>query len=263
MIEFTNINGISIAYKEILPQQPNSETPIVFLHDSLGSISVWKDFPEAVAGKTGHRCIVYDRQGYGLSDPFSGESRNNRYLEDQADFLIAFLDELKIETCLLFGHSDGGSIALIAAAKFRGRIKGVVTEGAHVFVEEITLQGIRKALQMYATTDLKSRLEKHHGEKVEALFYAWAHTWLKPEFKSWNIEHFLLNIVCPVLVIQGENDEYGSILQVDSIRNQVKGPAEKLMIAATGHNPHKEAREETLNAIRNFTGKTISGSLQC
>lgn len=263
MTEFIRIKDTLIAYKDIQTQYTNTNIPVVFLHDSLGCISVWKDFPDAVAEKAGCRCIVYDRQGYGLSDPFSGENRDQGYLEEQSDFLIAFLDALKIDTCLLFGHSDGGSIALIAAGRFPERIAGIITEGAHVFVEEVTLQGIREALLSYTNTDLKTRLEKHHGNKVEALFYAWAHTWLTPEFRSWNIEHFLTSIACPVLVIQGENDEYGSNLQVEAIIKQVKGPAQKLMIPSTGHSPHREAREETLNAALTFISKTASGGFQC
>lgn len=263
MIEFRSIQGTSIACKLITPQQPVSDIPIVFLHDSLGSISVWKDFPEAVAEHSGCPCIVYDRQGYGRSGPFSGESRDNRYLEAQADFLVAFLDERQIDRCFLFGHSDGGSIALIAAAKFPGRIKGLITEGAHVFVEEVTLQGIREAITLYQSTGLKQKLEKHHGDKTDALVHAWADTWLSPAFRTWNIEHFLERISCPVLVIQGEKDEYGSEQQVDSICERVKGYAEKLVIPAIGHTPHREARQETLLATGTFTGKILAGTLQC
>lgn len=234
--------------------------PIVFLHDSLGSISVWKDFPRKVTESTRLKGIVYDRQGYGSSAPFSNTVRDNNYLEIQADFLIRFLDKLKISQCILFGHSDGGSIALIAGAKYPERISGMITEGAHVFVEEITLDGIRKAVEAYAHTDLRYKLEKHHGDKVESLFNAWTKTWLNPAFKKWNIEHFLEKIKCPVLVIQGEKDEYGSELQVNSIYTKVKGYSEKRMIPSAGHTPHREAVSETLQATALFIRGIIDNS---
>lgn len=259
MKKIVEIEGIKIAYEELIPEQISSDIPIVFLHDSLGSISVWREFPKMVSENTGHPSIAYDRQGYGHSDPFSDETRNTRYLEEQADFLILFLDQLQIETCILFGHSDGGSIALIAGAKYPGRIQGIITEGAHVFVEDITLAGIREAKEMYKTSDLKTKLIKHHGDKVDALFTAWTETWLTPEFKSWNIEHFLTQIQCPVLTLYGEKDEYGSLLQLESIYSKTRGYSEKLVIPGIGHTPHKEARELTLATITQFVKHQFTG----
>ena len=252
MKKTVEIESIKIAYEELVPEQISSGIPIIFLHDSLGSITVWREFPKMVSENTSHRCIVYDRQGYGHSDPFSKATRNSGYLEEQADFLISFLDQITVETCILFGHSDGGSIALIAAAKYPGRIQGIITEGAHVFVEDITLAGIREAKEMYRTTDLKTKLIKHHGDKVDALFTAWTETWLTPEFKNWNIEHFLTEIRCPVLTLYGEKDEYGSLLQLESIYSKARGYSQKVVIPGIGHTPHKEAREATLAATTEF-----------
>ena len=153
---------------------------------------------------------------------------------------------------MLFGHSDGGSIALIAAAKYPAVIKAVITEGAHIFVEDITLNGIRKAVEAYRTTNLKERLTKYHSDKTEAVFWAWTNTWLSSGFRSWNIETVLPLIACPVLVIQGADDEYGSLEQVNSIINNLSTTSQKLIIPFVGHTPHKEAQEVVLKYSADF-----------
>lgn len=223
---------------------------IVFLHDSLGCIQLWRDFPNKLCEETQCNLLVYDRLGYGKSGSFTNTSRKNDYLEIEADVLSLLLQQQKINDAILFGHSDGGSIALIAAAKYPSQVKGAITEGAHIFVEEITLNGIRQAVESYRRTDMKERLEKYHGDKTDAVFSAWTGTWLSKEFKDWNIENFLPRIECPVLVIQGEKDEYGSLEQVTGIMLQVSGAANKLIIPSVGHTPHKDACEEVLrNAV--------------
>lgn len=231
---------------------------IIFLHDSLGCIATWRDFPDALGEATGCNVLVYDRQGYGQSAPFAKAERTKDYLEEEADVLHEIINACGIAQALLFGHSDGGSIALIAAAKYPDKIKAVVTEGAHIFVEDVTLQGIRAAVETYRTTNLGQRLEKYHGDKTDAVFWAWAKTWLTDEYRSWNIEQFLPRITCPVLVIQGEQDEFGSMAQVDGIVHATSGTAEKLMIPRTGHSPHKEAREIVLERSVAFLRQYIS-----
>jgi pimeloyl-ACP methyl ester carboxylesterase len=253
-VQHVHVKDSQIAIKQIKAKS-GLAIPILFLHDSLGCISVWKDFPEKLVDLTGRSGIVYDRQGYGSSDPFSKRTRDNAYMEEEAGFLIRLMDCLNIPKAILFGHSDGGSIALIAAGKYPDRVEAVITEGAHVFVEAITIAGIRAAADLYQTTNLKSKLEKHHGDKTEAMFRAWTETWQTPKFRSWNIESFLPKITCPVLVIQGENDEYGSLLQVESIHSKCSGKKEKLLIAGIGHTPHKEAQLLTLEAAARFIGK--------
>jgi len=231
---------------------------IIFLHDSLGCITLWRDFPEQLGCATNCTALVYDRQGYGQSEPFSGNPRKPDYMELEADVLNELLTALDLRNVILFGHSDGGSISLIAAAKYPERIKGIITEGAHIFVEEISLNGIHDAIAAYNTTNLKERLEKYHGEKAEAVFWAWAGTWLKDEYQSWNIEDFLPLVHCPVLVIQGENDEFGSIEQVNGIVNQVSGTASQLVIPSGGHNPHKEVPDLVLHHSEDFVNQCIS-----
>ncbi len=228
---------------------------LIFLHDSLGCIELWRDFPQLLGEAIHCNVLVYDRQGYGKSEPFSSVDRENDYLEVEADVLNLLMEKLSIKTVFLFGHSDGGSIALIAAAKYPKKIKGVITEGAHIFVEGITLQGIKVAVEAYRTTNLPEKLAKYHGNKTEAVFWAWANTWLSEDFKSWTIEHFLPYIQCPVLVIQGEEDEYGSLAQVEGIISQITSETQKYIIPSIGHTPHKEAKELVLAKTVKFVNQ--------
>jgi pimeloyl-ACP methyl ester carboxylesterase len=228
---------------------------IVFLHDSLGCVALWRDFPYKLAEAAGCNLLVYDRKGYGQSEPLQGVHRSNRYLEHEADTLNALLLQLNITSAILFGHSDGGSIALIAAAKYPLGIVAVISEAAHIFVEQETVDGLRAAVKSYRETILKSRLAKYHGEKTDAVFHAWTDTWLSEEYSTWNIEHFLPNIICPTLIIQGENDEYGTMKQVQGIADGVKGPTEIFILPGTGHTPHKEAPSETTGKVLQFIKK--------
>lgn len=244
-----DVDGVSLRVRkiEIDPARPT----IVFLHDSLGCITVWRDFPERLCRTSNCNGLIYDRQGYGGSGPFTRE-RDQQYLEREAHALAQLLKQLGLSRSILFGHSDGGSIALIAAAKTPELISAVITEGAHVFVEEITLEGIRQAQKLFAETDLRKRIEKYHGDKTDGVISAWIDTWLSPEFRDFNMEHFLPAIKCPVLVLQGVGDEYGSEKQVDAIVNQVSGPATKDMVQYARHTPHKEALDYTLKVTAVF-----------
>ena len=246
----TNLFLQDIAVKRFdkFPNRP----VIIFLHDSLGCIELWRDFPEKLGELTQCNVLIYDRQGYGKSCGFIYEKRDNYYMELEADILNDLLEYWKIEEAILFGHSDGGSIALIMAGKYPEKIKGIITEGAHVFVEDVTIQGIKEAVELYRTTDLKSKLEKYHGDKTEAMFKAWSDTWLNNEFKKWNIEHFLKHITCPSLIIQGEDDEYGTLEQLEAIVNQTLGESNKLILQNVKHTPHKENPEEVLNKSAAF-----------
>lgn len=244
------LNGHQLHIKLI--QNYKNRPTIVFLHDSLGCVELWREFPSKLCADTQCNLLVYDRLGYGRSDPMPAVERTNRYMEDEADTLINLLAALRIEYPVLFGHSDGASIALIAAGKYPSSVKAVIAEAGHVFVEQITLEGIEAAVTQYNTTDLQQRLEKYHGNKTDTVFKAWTQTWLRKSFSSWNIEHFLTSIECPVLIIQGEQDEYGSIKQVEAIAERVKGEVEVCMIPETGHTPHKEKQLEVLERSLQF-----------
>lgn len=225
---------------------------IIFLHESLGSIELWRDFPQKLGELTQCNVLIYDRQGYGRSCPFSYPKRENDYMELEADILNELLEYWNIDKAILFGHSDGGSIALLTAAKHPEKIIGTITEGAHVFVEDVTLNGINEAIQLYKTTDLKSKLEKYHGDNTEAMFLAWAETWTSDKFRSWNMESFLPMVTCPSLIIQGEDDEYGTLKQMDSIVEKTTGPSSRLVIPDVKHTPHKEVPELLLERATAF-----------
>ena len=230
---------------------------IVFLHDSLGSVQLWRDFPEKLAEATQCNFLIYDRLGYGKSFPMTTHKRENNYMELEADLLNDLLSELHINDAILFGHSDGGTIALITASKYSAKVKALICEAGHIFVEDITVKGVKDALNAYRTTNLQERLQKYHGDKVDTIVKAWTEIWLSDQFKTWNIEPLLKNIACPLLFVQGENDEYGSLDQVDKTVTQVSGNSEKFIIPNVGHTPHKETPEIVLNKATEFVNTII------
>ncbi|REC76770.1 alpha/beta hydrolase [Chryseobacterium elymi] len=228
---------------------------IVFLHDSLGCVQLWRDLPAKLSEITGCSILMYDRLGYGKSGPMPTHERPVNYMELEADLLNDLLTELNINNAILFGHSDGGTIALITAAKYPERIKGIICEAGHIFVEEVTLKGVYEAWNAYKTTNLAERLAKYHGEKVEMLFRTWTETWTREDYRNWNIEYLLKDIHCPLLFIQGETDEYGTLSQVEKTVSQVSGKAEKYIIPGIGHTPHKEVPELVLTRVSEFLEK--------
>lgn len=244
-----------IKYNEIAIKRVDkfkNRPTIIFLHDSLGCIKLWRDFPEKLGELTKCNILVYDRQGYGESCTFSYTKRNKNYMEQEADLLNKLMVFWQIDKAILFGHSDGASISLIMAGKYPEKVIGVIAEGAHVFVEKTTIEGIEEAIKLYKTTNLKVKLEKYHGNKTEDMFWAWASTWTIKDFKNWNIETFLPKIKCNTLIIQGEDDEYGTLKQVEKIVNQTKGQSEKLIIPNVKHTPHKEVPDIVLKNTRKF-----------
>ena len=248
-----SLDQIAIKRIEINPLAPT----IIFLHDSLGCIQLWRDFPEQLGAMSYCNVLIYDRQGYGKSCPFSYSERDLNYLEIEADLLNELIVYWNIDNAILFGHSDGGSIALLTAAKYPSHIKGIITVGAHVFVEEVTIKGINEAIDLYHNTDLKSKLEKYHGTNTESMFWAWAKTWTTDEFKHWNIEHFLPLITCPALIIQGDDDEYGTLKQVEAITSLMNGTASPLIIPNCKHTPYKENPAYVLDQTAAFIKELI------
>lgn len=237
--------------------------PIVFLHEALGAISLWKDTPRRLCAALGRDGVVYDRWGHGradpLADPLNDPARGARpydYHTTETEALRDLLDAEAIDRAVLFGHSDGGTIALLAAALIPERIAAVVTLAAHVFVEDISVAGIEDAVAAYTAPDsrLRAAMLRHHGaERADRVFYAWADTWCDPGFRDWNIEAKLAGVICPALVIQGADDEYGSPAQVEAIVRGVRGPARPLLIEGCGHAPHAEAPEAVIAAMRELS----------
>jgi pimeloyl-ACP methyl ester carboxylesterase len=225
-----------------------AEPALVFLHEGLGSVALWRDFPERLAAQTGRRALVYSRLGHGAS-AVPERPRTPRFMHDEAlDALPALLREHAIERPVLVGHSDGASIALIHAS--RHSVTSLVVLAPHVFVEDLSVASIAEARDAFDTTDLRERMARYHRDP-EATFRLWNDIWLAPEFRDWNIEDVLPGVTAPVLAIQGEHDQYGTLAQIDAIEAGVSGPFERVVLDAR-HAPHIEAPEETLRAAAEF-----------
>lgn len=250
-----DLNGISLAVAPVLAKEVVDEhTVLLFLHEALGSIGQWKSFPQQLCNTLKLNGIVYERQGYGNSSPLSSE-RTNAYLHQYAwEELPQLLDKLlpQEKKVILVGHSDGASIALLYAAKYPQRVQSVVSMAAHVIVEDVTLAGIAPAVQAYEQGKLDG-LKKYHGDKTEQLFYAWAHTWNLPEFRDWNICKDIETIACPILAIQGVNDQYGTEKQLDLIEQHTPlATVQKVMLPQCGHHPHLEQSTKVIDLICDF-----------
>ncbi|HUI59393.1 MAG TPA: alpha/beta hydrolase [Steroidobacteraceae bacterium] len=236
-----------IEYQRIAGTADGSTGPIVMLHEGLGSIALWRDFPSRLAQATGCEVVVYSRHGYGSSAPLTAP-RAVRYMHDEAlTELPAILDALRVEQPILFGHSDGGSIALIHAGARLRAVHGVVTLAPHVLVEDISVTSIAAAKTAYETTDLRARLGRYHDD-VDGVFRGWNRIWLDPAFRAWNIEEYLPAIDCPILAIQGEQDEYGTMEQIERIARGARS-AELLKLARCRHSPHRDQPEQVLTAV--------------
>ncbi len=218
---------------------------------------MWRDFPDRLASATGCGALVYSRMGYGASDPVRGP-RPVRFMHDEAlEVLPAVIKRFKLEEVVLFGHSDGASIALIHAGARSGSVRALVLEAPHAFVEPVCIEGITRIAADYETTGLRERLARHHGRNTDSMFRTWTDVWLRPEFRLWNIEEYLPAIECPVLVVQGEDDAYGTLEQVDAVVTRVTGPAESLLLPHCGHSPHSERPDDVLAAAVLFVRKTL------
>lgn len=245
---FRTVQGSRLHVEQLIPPEKKGGEVLVFLHDALGSIPQWKDFPALLAGRCGLEAIIYERQGHGHSSPLNAR-RTAGYLQREAfDYLPQLLEQLQVERPVLFGHSDGGTIALLYAAHFRPA--AIITEAAHVFVEAVTLAGIRQAVAKRER--LMHRLQRYHGKQAEVLFEAWADTWLDPSFHEWDITAELAGIRCPALIIQGENDEYGTRRQVEAIARGIGNKAIALLIPECSHTPHREKTTLVLDATARF-----------
>lgn len=230
-----------------------AKPPLVFLHEGLGSISLWKDFPARVAESTGHEVIVYSRYGAGDSDLLE-EPRAVYYMHDEGlKVLPELLAALRVENPILIGHSDGGSIALIYAGS-HDRVRGLILLAPHVFVEDLSVQSIAEARVRFQTTNFPEKLARHHRDAVKT-FWGWNNIWLHPDFRAWNIEEFLPRITCPILVIQGLDDEYGTMAQVEAIERQSGGPVEILKLSECRHSPHRDQADATLEALARFVAR--------
>jgi pimeloyl-ACP methyl ester carboxylesterase len=222
---------------------------VVFLHDGLGAVGAWKGVPERIAAAAGVNAIAYDRWGYGRSDP--RESFPFGFMEAEVPVLRELLNALGLDRAHLVGHSDGGSIAMLFAARYPERVTSLVTEAAHSFVEPETQAGIRALVESQRAGNPPGWLVRLHGERAEALLRAWAQCWLSDSHALWCIEDWLGYITAPTLVIQGARDEFGTLAQVNAIVNRVAG-ADTWIVPDCGHAPHTQAEDEFVARVGEF-----------
>ncbi|MEO5763908.1 MAG: alpha/beta hydrolase [Casimicrobiaceae bacterium] len=249
---FVHVGGHRLEYERI-DAGGGGRSTLVLLHEGLGSISMWRDFPRHLAHAASSPVVVYSRHGHGNSDPLTAP-RTVRYLHDEADVALpAFLDALAIDCPILVGHSDGGSIALLHAASGARDVAGVVALAPHVRVEDISVASIAAARDAYAVTTLREKLARHHADG-DGVFWRWNDIWLSPEFRAWNIEDCLPRIACPILAIQGEDDEYGTMDQLARIARGARD-VEIVALADCRHALHRDQPDALVEAIARFVGR--------
>lgn len=241
-----------------LGPSPEVAPTLVFLHEGLGSVGGWRDFPRRLAEVSGCGALVYSRQGYGRSDGIDGGFSPSFMHDEALVTLPALLERYEIASPILVGHSDGASIALIHAGS-GCPTRALILVAPHVFVETETLASITALRDRMSDPVLRGRFAALHGPNTDALLSAWTGVWLSPEFSTWNIEAYARGVSCPALVIQGEDDEYGTTRQVEAIRSSVRGSPRVVMLRGCGHAPHRERAEETLSHMGAFIDEVTAG----
>jgi pimeloyl-ACP methyl ester carboxylesterase len=238
---------------------PESAPTLVLLHEGLGCVAMWRDFPRKLAERTGCGVFVYSRPGYGKSDPVT-VPRPLSYMHDEAhDVLPQVLDAAAIRKAVLVGHSDGASIATIyAGGRQDFRVRGLVLMAPHFFVEAISIRSIAEAKHAYETGDLRARLVRYHGSNVDVAFWGWNGAWLDPQFRDWRIDDYLAHLRVPVLVIQGADDQYGTVEQVRVAQEETYCPVEALILTDCRHSPHVDQPAATLDAIAEFVHRLLA-----
>ncbi|UCH48096.1 MAG: alpha/beta hydrolase [Betaproteobacteria bacterium] len=255
-------DGRRLEYRIIEPDKKNAQqrTMLVLLHEGLGSVSTWRDFPHVLATQTGHPVLVYSRYGHGRSSELE-EPRPPYYMHHEAlTVLPEVFAELGIQEPFLIGHSDGASIAILYAGGGHP-VKGLVLMAPHVFVEDLTIDSIAAARDRFEKGGLSKRLARYH-DHPETMFRGWSDIWLSPEFRAWNIEANVKACNAPILLIQGRNDPYGTLAQIDSIERHASSPVDKLLFSDCGHTPHVERSTGTLAAIEDFVKRVDSAKLR-
>ena len=250
---FVDLGDRTLRLRRLVPQKSDGldRTTLVFLHEGLGCIEMWRDFPQLLCDATGCPGVVYDRTGYGRSSPWPTDP-GVRYMELEADIVLPkFLSALNIEDCVLVGHSDGGTIALNYASADPEPLRAVVTLAAHAVNEPVCVQAISRAREAYASTDLRQRLARYHDD-VDRSFRLWADAWVAPGFEPMDASGRLPGVMVPVQAIQGEDDEYGSELQLGIIAGKVGGYCETRLLPDCGHSPHLQQTRQVVAEITRF-----------
>lgn len=253
--EFTvEVPGGFVYVKRWTPESNSIKSPLILLHDSLGSVDLWRDLPSTLVEKLGRCVVAYDRLGFGKS-----EARDLipsiEFIEEEAiKYFPAIKEYLSIQSYVLLGHSVGGGMAINIASRDHD-CQAVITVSAQAFVEDLTIRGIQEAKQMFEQSGQIERLEKWHGSKAKWVLHAWTDVWLSPEFADWSLQSSIENVYCPILAIHGENDEYGSSAFPEYISENAAGQAGMLLMRNCGHMPHKEKPQEMIDAVKGFLGE--------
>ncbi|MGV3708842.1 MAG: alpha/beta fold hydrolase [Gemmatimonas sp.] len=257
--QFVEVPGGQVFVREWIPANADeASTPLVLLHDSLGSVDLWKEFPEQLVATLNRRIIAYDRLGFGRSTPRSALP-SIQFVQEEADtYFPAIADALALHRFSLFGHSVGGAMALLIAAVEHQRCERVITEAAQAFVEDRTAQGIREAVVLFEDPEQFGKLSKRHGERARWVLDAWTKVWLSPEFADWSLDAHLRDVQCPTLAIHGDRDEYGSVAFPSRIVNGVSGPAQLAILPDCGHVPHREFPQQVLSLVSTFLSTPIN-----
>jgi pimeloyl-ACP methyl ester carboxylesterase len=239
--------------------EPDRAPTLVLLHEGLGCVGMWKGFPAALAQRTGYGVLVYSRAGYGKSDPVT-LPRPLSYMHDEAfDVLPQILDQAGIRKAILVGHSDGASIATIyAGGRQDARVRGLALLAPHFFFEEIPARNIAAAREAFGQGDLRDRLKRYHGDNVDVAFWGWNRAWLDPEFRNWRIDEYLATIRVPMLIVQGQDDQYGTLAHIERAESDTYCPVEALVLEACGHAPHLDQPEATLDAVAAFVHRVLT-----
>lgn len=256
--DFIEISGQSLECQWIGPR-PDEAPTIVVLHEGLGCVSLWRDFPEKLSKATGMGVFVYSRAGYGKSSPIS-LPRPVSYMHDEAtEILPALLDAIGFKQGILLGHSDGASIATIYTGSIQDhRVRGLVLYAPHFFVEDVSIASIKEANENFANGRLREKLEIFHGENVDCAFRGWADAWLNPEFRDWSIDDCIAHIRVPTQIVQGADDKYGTSAQIEMAEDEAYSPVDAELLADCGHAPHLEQAEQTLAATVAFVERLRS-----
>ena len=248
---FVDVEGGSIYIKKWTPETLKYTSPIVLMHDSLGCVDLWRDFPEQLARSLSCTVIAYDRLGFGRSSVNTNDPSVN-FVWDEADFYFAHIKRAaKFSTFYIFGHSVGGGMS-IGIAAVDTECLGVITESAQAFVETLTIKGIKEAQVVFQCSEQMERLKKWHGNKASWVLSAWIDVWLSVEFSSWSLASRISKVTCPVLSLHGDRDEYGSNAFPEYITKNVSGKSTMVILENCGHVPHKEKMEDVINHTKLF-----------
>jgi pimeloyl-ACP methyl ester carboxylesterase len=252
------VDGVRIEAEWHGPE-PGRAPTLVLMHEGLGCVAMWRDFPRALAERAGYGVLVYSRPGYGGSDPWPAP-RGLGYMEHEAFCVLpAVLDQAGVRKTILVGHSDGASMATIyAGGRQDFRVRGLTLMATHFFVEDVTIASIAEAKEAYERGDLRARLKRYHGENVDTAFYTWNAAWLDPGFRNWRLDDRLAHVRVPILIVQGADDQYGTTAQIDLAHRETYCPVEALVLENCRHSPHLDQPEATLAAIAEFAHRLLA-----